>query len=136
MNLTRRLSAAKDAFNENDVAASRAAHESKANASTVTPRARNSTPGNNDDNTNDGEIKYDAEEAHGKDDMHAKDEPNGRAGEEQELLSETECRDSLSSAVRLLSQTLFFVIFCVKHITNGRRNATYVSFHYFKMNPP
>lgn len=64
MNLTRRLSAAKDAFNENDVAASRAAHESKANASTVTARARNSTPGNNTNNTNDGEIKYDAEEAH------------------------------------------------------------------------
>ena len=62
MNLTRRLSAAKDAFNENDVAASRAAHESKANSSTVTTHARNTTPGNN--NTNDGDIKYDAEEAH------------------------------------------------------------------------
>jgi len=62
MNITRRLSAAKDAFNENDVAASRAAHESKANSSTVTKHARNTTPGNN--NTNDGDIKYDAEEAH------------------------------------------------------------------------
>jgi len=55
MNLTRRLSAAKDAFNENDVAASRAAHEGK----TV---KRKATDSNADGGNN--EIKYDAEEAH------------------------------------------------------------------------
>ncbi len=56
MNLTRRLSAAKHAFNENDIAASRAAHESKASSSTAAQTASNS----NNSNT----IRYDAEEAH------------------------------------------------------------------------
>ena len=55
MNLTRRLSAAKDAFNENDVAASRAAHEGK----TVKRKATDSNAGGGNN-----EIKYDAEEAH------------------------------------------------------------------------